>query len=148
MTVTSMIAKQLTMAMLGFFLVACSDPTAIIHERSENSESSVTKNVCLSQSPCKLSEHLSLYLGSARVEPETEFVIQLETNTKVEVKSAWLEGENMNMGRIPVFFDDSLTASAMVGMCSDPKMRWLLRLDVVVNGQAQLYSQPIIVSYQ
>lgn len=144
-----MIAKQLTIGLLGVFLVACSDPTIIIHESSEKSESSVTRNVCNFSAACELTPQVQIYLGSEQVQPETEFTIGLKSATKVEVVSAWLEGENMNMGRIPVFFDkNTLIAKTMVGVCTDKSMRWILHLALTVNGQSVTTSHPIAVNYQ
>ncbi|USD29711.1 hypothetical protein J8Z24_06380 [Pseudoalteromonas sp. SCSIO 43201] len=144
-----MVVKQLTIGLLGIFLVACSDPNIIIHESSEKSESSVTRNVCKFSSPCNLTPQVSIYLGSGQVEPETEFTIGLKSATKVVVHSAWLEGENMNMGRIPVFFDaDTLEATTMVGMCTDKSMRWVLRLELSVDGERLFASHVIAVNYR
>ncbi|USE69510.1 hypothetical protein CTT31_10350 [Pseudoalteromonas maricaloris] len=143
-----MVVKQLTIGLLGIFLVACSDPSIIIHESSEKSESSVTRNVCNFSTPCNLTPEVSIYLGSAQIRPETEFTIGLKSATKVEVQSAWLEGENMNMGRIPVFFDsDTLKATTMVGVCTDKSMRWVLRLALIIDGQPVTTHHPIAVVY-
>ncbi|WP_440055817.1 hypothetical protein ACSLBF_06620 [Pseudoalteromonas sp. T1lg65] len=143
-----MIDKLLTSALISIFLVACSDPGAIIHESSEKSESSVTRNVCIENSPCSVSEGISIYLSSESVEPETPFVIYLQSAKQVEVKSAWLEGETMNMGKIPLLFDpQTLQADAMVGVCTDKSMRWLFKAEVVLEGKLITISQPISVTY-
>ena len=50
------------------------------------------------------------------------------------VESAWIEGVNMYMGKIPVLLeqDDSGKWSGwfMLGSCSEPVMRWQLRLNI------------------
>lgn len=66
--------------------------------------------------------------------------------SKLPIKSAKLEGINMSMGIIPVVVEAQeneagserylYTASIFLGMCSEPKMQWMLTL-TFDNGQSE-----------
>ncbi|TMP38905.1 hypothetical protein CWB98_04265 [Pseudoalteromonas rubra] len=120
----------LTGVFLVTFLTACSDPATIIHESSEKSESSQTSFNCIASAPCK-SGGAALWSSAKKLHPETPFELSLALNSSdIEVQSAWLEGTQMYMGTIPVFFTQQQTglwsAEVMVGACSEPVMEWRL----------------------
>lgn len=73
-----------------------------------------------------------LVINPLQVIPESEFDIVLsfasDNDRNVKVLSAFMQGESMYMGKIPVFFKASSTnqfvAKAMVGVCSVKEMIW------------------------
>lgn len=56
--------------------------------------------------------------------------INLTTSSPVIIESAWIEGVNMFMGRIPITLtsDNAVNwqSTFFVGACSEPKMQWQL----------------------
>ncbi|QTL34557.1 hypothetical protein [Pseudoalteromonas viridis] len=116
------------------FLTACSDPSTIIHESSEKSESSQTSLNCVAASPCT-DQGVALWSSTTLLAPEAPFEVFMDAqNPELEIMSAWLEGKTMYMGKIPVFFSrqhGSLWSSeVMVGACSDPVMEWQLTVEL------------------
>ncbi|MDO6565856.1 hypothetical protein Q4561_02180 [Alteromonas sp. 1_MG-2023] len=75
---------------------------------------------------------------SEKVEPETSITILLNLPEGAIIESAWIEGVNMYMGKIPVLLENKLNGSwtgwFMLGSCSEPVMKWQLRLNI--EGQA------------
>ena len=60
------------------------------------------------------------------------------------VESAWIEGVNMYMGKIPVLLEQGPQGKwsgwFMLGSCSEPVMRWQLRLNIASEeSPAYLY---------
>ncbi|MCF2909054.1 hypothetical protein L1285_12065 [Pseudoalteromonas sp. DL2-H2.2] len=122
------------------FLTACSDPSTIIHESSEKSESSQTSLNCVAASPCVDGEML-LWSATEKLRPESPFELYFNTQAPgVKLKAAWLEGVTMYMGKIPVFFEQQgsslWSAQVMVGACSEPVMEWRMTVETVnrING--------------
>ncbi|WP_105168094.1 hypothetical protein [Pseudoalteromonas sp. T1lg23B] len=115
-------------------LSACSDPSTIIHESSEKSESSSHLTNCIEAKPCIDAEGVRVWYSQAVLEGEQEFEVTLEVEPHIHVNSAMLSGENMNMGYIPVLFTPlSATryrAKAMVGLCSNELMQWRLTIEL------------------
>ncbi len=58
--------------------------------------------------------------------------LSLPANSKVE--SAWIEGINMYMGKIPVLLESKANGEwegwFMLGSCGEPIMKWQLRLNI------------------
>lgn len=73
-----------------------------------------------------------LKINEQTVKPETEFEIVFTPRNKIEIIDAHIEGVNMYMGKIPLFFSqkDSSTyhAMGMVGVCSKREMVWQIQL--------------------
>ncbi|WP_372769778.1 hypothetical protein [Pseudoalteromonas sp.] len=90
----------------------------------------------------KLSEQQSsslLTIKDESVIPETEFSIVFTPNNEVEIIDAYIEGVDMYMGRIPLFFSRTnkqlqYIASGMVGVCSKNEMVWRIYLHYRKNG--------------
>ncbi|MEC4090032.1 hypothetical protein [Pseudoalteromonas rubra] len=127
---------------LATFLTACSDPSTIIHESSENSESSQTSLNCVASSPCKNGDE-TLWSSGKKLHPETPFNLSLAlSSSNLKVRSAWLEGTQMYMGTIPVFFThqqaELWSAEVMVGACSEPVMEWRLTVELAdLTGEVE-----------
>ncbi|CAM4169158.1 hypothetical protein [Pseudoalteromonas byunsanensis] len=115
-------------------LSACSDPSIIIHESSEKSESSSHLANCTEAKPCADKDGIRVWYSQAVIEGEQAFEIMMEVQPHMLVNSATLSGETMNMGYIPVFFTPlSATrykANAMVGLCSNELMQWRLNIEL------------------
>ncbi|WP_010362725.1 hypothetical protein [Pseudoalteromonas citrea] len=132
------------------FVSACSDPTAIIHESSEKSESLSEIENCTIQSPCTNATKLLLWYSSKLIKGEEEIGVTVTLPSNMVIKSAFLAGEDMNMGYIPVFFEQEKNgqfyATTMVGLCTTQVMQWRLTLNVVDNtNQEQVYDFPLYV---
>jgi len=76
-----------------------------------------------------------------RVVTETPFEIQVQYQGSGEVAkiSGYLEGRDMFMGKIPLFFvgenSNQYLAEVMLGSCAQPSMIWRLWLKVEFAGQ-------------
>jgi len=66
--------------------------------------------------------------------PEESVTVSLTLPQNLIIESAWIEGVNMYMGKIPVLLEseDNVKWSGwfMLGSCSEPVMRWQLRLNI------------------
>ena len=66
---------------------------------------------------------------------ETELTFQLSGDVvKYDIKSAYIYGINMYMGKIPLFFNTNesgkFEAATMLGICSEREMRWGFKLEL------------------
>ncbi|MDB2330110.1 hypothetical protein N9V74_00205 [Alteromonas sp.] len=68
------------------------------------------------------------------VETETSITLTLSLSSNITLESAWIEGVNMYMGKVPVLLEKDSTGVwtgwFMLGSCSEPTMRWQLRLNI------------------
>ncbi|CAH9058009.1 hypothetical protein PSECIP111951_01783 [Pseudoalteromonas holothuriae] len=132
-------------------LSACSDPSNIIHESSEKSESSLQIDNCTLASPCAGQKGIALWYDQATIVGEEAFTIELSVPQGTQIVSAILSGEQMNMGYIPVFFKQNLdmrySAQAMVGLCTQALMHWRLTVTMLdVNSKKYEQVFPLYVS--
>ena len=87
---------------------------------------------------------LSAEPGLITTESEIQFGLTHEDLNSVTIESAYLEGRDMYMGKIPLFFEknnDQLIASTMIGACIEKKMVW----QMVIN--AKYNDAPFTMSY-
>jgi len=67
-------------------------------------------------------------------EPETSVTLTLTLPAGTQVESAWIEGVNMYMGKIPVLLDQEdhshWSGWFMLGSCSEAFMKWQLRVNL------------------
>ncbi|WP_334020714.1 hypothetical protein [Alteromonas sp. S015] len=81
-----------------------------------------------------IDDKLSIASFSTKPEPEESVTVKLLVPVGVEIESAWIEGVNMYMGKIPVLLDDdgegNWSGWFMLGSCSEPVMKWQLRLNI------------------
>lgn len=76
------------------------------------------------------------------IEEMTE--VQIRHPSEWALKSAWIEGVNMFMGKINVFIEDSRiemsqkqhNANFFLGSCSRPDMTWKMVLEIKQEGKA------------
>lgn len=71
---------------------------------------------------------------SSQPEAEESVTVTLHIPEGTPVESAWIEGVNMYMGKIPVLLEQqdnsTWTGWFMLGSCSEPTMNWQLRLNI------------------
>lgn len=114
-----------------FFFVGCG--------QNEKLKTSLIKPKCLtSQSACIIEStygDFSILFNVDSIITENEFDIVLISHSHHQIKSisAHMEGKNMFMGKIPLFFEPSqgektttLIARTMLGSCSEENMRWVI----------------------
>lgn len=98
----------------------------------------------LSHTPCQIligGAPLTVALSDPPLRAEQAFQIRLDGVAQGQVPSkSWLEGQEMFMGRIPVFFErqgeEQWLASTQVGACTSHRMVWLLVIEWD-NGERQ-----------
>lgn len=77
-----------------------------------------------------------LAIATFSITPEVEesVTVSLSAPQSKEIESAWIEGVNMYMGKIPVLLDSDgkgkWSGWFMLGSCSEPVMKWQLRLNI------------------
>lgn len=82
--------------------------------------------------------------ASFNTSPVTEeaVTVYLSLPNGVQIESVWIEGINMYMGKIPVLAE-RLNAGEwegwfMLGSCSEPEMRWLMRVNIKGRSEPAL----------
>ncbi|APD86362.1 hypothetical protein BM527_09830 [Alteromonas sp. Mex14] len=77
---------------------------------------------------------LAIATFSTMPEPEESVTLKILIPENQEIESAWIEGVNMYMGKIPVLLDSNAdgvwSGWFMLGGCSEPVMKWQLRLNI------------------
>ena len=60
--------------------------------------------------------------------------IEFTTSPGIEIESAWVEGVNMFMGKVPLLLEavepDTQKGWFMLGACSEPKMQWRMTINI------------------
>ena len=81
-----------------------------------------------------IDDKLAIASFSTMPEPEESVTIKLIIPEGKNIESAWIEGVNMYMGKIPVLLDTDgegkWSGWFMLGSCSEPVMKWQLRLNI------------------
>ncbi|MFZ8201745.1 hypothetical protein E5672_07270 [Alteromonas portus] len=81
-----------------------------------------------------IDDKLAIATFSTMPEPEESVTVKLLIPDGAEIESAWIEGINMYMGKIPVLLDNDgqgkWSGWFMLGSCSEPVMKWQLRLNI------------------
>ena len=108
-------------------------------EQNEQATSPLIEPKCLSsQSACLITStygDFSILFNVDSIFTENEFDIVLVSHSHHQIKSisAHIEGKNMFMGKIPLFFkpDNNETTikyitKTMLGSCSEENMRWVI----------------------
>ncbi|MEW6999493.1 hypothetical protein AADZ86_17530 [Colwelliaceae bacterium BS250] len=140
----------------------------ISNDNGGNEPNNRTLNSCdFSSSTCNQTFDLGeveLITKPQLISPETEisFSLNFTSSNAVVIKSAWLEGKNMFMGKIPLFFKKvssskalnntstahledpilmtamTFNADTMIGACTEEQMIWKMVVVVEVAGVEQL----------
>jgi len=74
---------------------------------------------------------------------EEEMLIDFDISDENQINSAWIEGVNMYMGKMPVIFDNDKNVNGVtfLGSCSQTNMQWQLFIEVKNKaGQLTTYS--------
>ncbi|MCU4674535.1 hypothetical protein N7931_02720 [Catenovulum sp. 2E275] len=70
---------------------------------------------------------------------EQEHQMQIDSELKAELKSAELIGIDMNMGIIPLAFeqlsDNQIQIKVTPASCVNPNMQWRLKIQILINQQ-------------
>ncbi len=81
-----------------------------------------------------IDDRLAIATFSAMPEAEESVTVKLFVPEGEEIESAWIEGVNMYMGKIPVLLDNDgrgkWSGWFMLGSCREPVMKWQLRLNL------------------
>ncbi|TKB45823.1 hypothetical protein [Thalassotalea mangrovi] len=97
------------------------------------------------EEPCRYNAswgQVNLTSSTNKVVSETEFQLFLDAipGADFEIKSAFLQGRDMYMGKIPVFFNsqnESYRADIMLGACTESQMVWRLNINVMIKQAPQ-----------
>ena len=129
---------------LCIFLVAVCVFTAHQYQMSANRSSNSLHEI--GESCTFVNEHCEFLIHgrhayaefSEKVEPETSITVILNLPEGTQVESAWIEGVNMYMGKVPVLLEKKPNGEwsgwFMLGSCNESTMKWQLRLNI--EGQA------------
>jgi len=106
---------------------------------------------CLSsQSPCFIEDEFGKFavtfdVADVRAEVPFHIIFNYQGKYKIKEVTAFLEGKNMFMGKVPLFFNnvnseigrEVFDAETMVVACSEPNMVWNLWITVKLIGEDQ-----------
>ena len=121
--------KPLILATITLFLFACG-------QNNKNDIPHIEPQCLASQSQCVVNTaigDIEVLFDKTKVLTEVPFTITLNNKGKVKLVSAkgYLEGKDMFMGQVPVFFQQAKSvfeAETLLGSCSEEQMIWLLWL--------------------
>ncbi|WOH38473.1 hypothetical protein RI844_04415 [Thalassotalea fonticola] len=74
-------------------------------------------------------------------ENEIYFSLTSKSNPSMQIKSAWLEGKDMFMGKIPLFFEQSngiYSANTLIGACTEDQMIWTMWVELIINDKIEI----------
>jgi len=122
-----------TTALILLALTGCSPTSSVVQI-----DCSVDVSQCLKID----TKNTEIFINTKTVVVEQNY--QLLVNSELPIESMELEGVNMNMGIIPVFLKKqpnsneihSYKSELFLGMCSEPKMQWLIRIQYL-NGKTE-----------
>ena len=81
-----------------------------------------------------IDDKLAIASFSTMPKPEESVTVKLLIPEGKNIESAWIEGVNMYMGKIPVLLESDgkgkWSGWFMLGSCSEPVMKWQLRLNI------------------
>lgn len=140
-------------------------------EQNEDLHKNIIEPKCINnQSICEksvMSGDFSILFNVEPVITETPFDISFVYNGKYRIKNitAHMEGKNMFMGKVPLFFEhqknkhnaapndhdvDNVThrANTMLGSCSEEQMRWIIFFKVTLeNFKKELVLEEFTVEF-
>lgn len=147
---------KIVIVLLFILNVFACDP---VHQSANKRENYQQNNfACLaSQSQCEISTEFGRFniqfsgqVAQDRIKTELPFEIQLKFNATKQayrLKSviSYLEGKDMFMGKIPVFFEPDekqvniMVAETLLASCSKEMMTWRLwlKVDIAIEGEVQ-----------
>lgn len=151
--------KVIVVLVCLFNVLACNP----VEKKSPKSEKEIPFLCLSSQSSCDIDTELGKFSvnfsgkteqGKLKTELPFQIQVQLVTsdNKKLVSIDSYLEGKSMFMGKIPVFFNDSLTvntkqAESLLASCSDEIMTWRLWLDIKVSSGNEVKAQKVFIDF-
>jgi hypothetical protein len=113
---------------------------------SNPTDGKLAKNCHFSNDSCSFSlnqQHVTARF-SEHPQPEESVTLTLRMPEGTIIESAWIEGVNMYMGKVPVLLEkqegDKWTGWFMLGSCSEPTMNWQVRLNIAgENAPVYMY---------
>lgn len=73
-------------------------------------------------------------------ENEITFQLSANNNPSIKITSAWIEGKEMYMGKIPLFFTKDKAkyeAKTLIGACTEDSMIWTMVLNFELAGETK-----------
>ncbi|WNC66901.1 hypothetical protein RI845_10155 [Thalassotalea nanhaiensis] len=73
-------------------------------------------------------------------ENEIFFSLKSKLNQPMKIRAAWIEGKDMFMGKIPLFFEQnngSYHANTLIGACTEEQMIWTMLVEVQINDKIE-----------
>jgi len=144
------------LSVVGFlFLISACKP--ISEQDSINSANALVLQCIDSQSQCEINTELgnfsvkfSQHQLSDKVKTELPFFIELtqisqqKTIQSITKASAYLEGRDMFMGKVPIFFEQMseenvFLAQSLLANCSEEQMVWRLWITVELEDKAKTF---------
>ncbi len=104
------------------------------------------QNSCLINAErCLMLSNLNIELRFKTDKLIVEEPTQISIKTPKNIENMWLEGLNMNMGKIPFVINrenSGYSTQLFLGMCSEPQMTWRLYIEYQdgTNDQFELIS--------
>jgi hypothetical protein len=155
--------KIVIVILLIFNILAC-EP---VQQASNKAKIQQPKSfVCLStQNTCEINAKVGRFtiqfsgdIEQGRIKTEMPFQIQLildapNENFQLKNISSYLEGKEMFMGKIPVFFQSSnskanvVVAEALLASCSEEMMTWRLWFQVDVEIDKEIQYQKFFIDF-
>ncbi|MCP4987209.1 MAG: hypothetical protein GY928_14515 [Colwellia sp.] len=137
-----------------FLLISACTP---VSQQDSKTAQKIPPAQCIeSQSQCEITTEFSKFTLkfsqiqlSDKIKTELPFTIELsqqanENNNQLNITkvSSYLEGRDMFMGKVPVFFEqnndsDMYTAQSLLANCTEEQMIWRLWITVESEGKAQ-----------
>lgn len=93
------------------------------------------ENKCDFNVACHYENDLVVSLSQNQITPEMPFQVIVKSTHPLTIYEAYIEGVNMYMGKIPLFFEQNnqqAIADAMLGVCSEPNMQW----QITIKGES------------
>lgn len=89
-----------------------------------------------------------------RPQIETELIVRFTLDKDYEIEQAWIEGDNMYMGKIPVIFEnidndnDKSEGITFLGSCTQAKMQWRMNIILQHKKTEHLQQYSVLFSTQ
>jgi len=135
-----------------FSLTACKPPVEAIQV--------IDKPQCLkSQSRCDIKTNIGIFtlrFNVKEVKVEIPFTMQIAYIGKESIQkiNGYMEGKNMFMGKIPLFFkkmliNNQFSAETMLVACTEPNMVWRtwIHVEYKMKNQQKLFKQRFFVDF-
>ncbi|NTS77311.1 hypothetical protein HR060_10590 [Catenovulum sp. SM1970] len=108
------------------------------HFNADLKSKKIAENCDLNQEICvvRIEPSIELSLITSPIEIETIETLIITSAISADTVKGYVAGLNMNMGKIPILFnrnkEDEWLGEFALGMCTEPKMQWLLVLEITI----------------